>query len=44
MYVRPTEALCRPLYAANGEAGDPGAEDVDDRNEESAWEVEGGIV
>ena len=40
--------LCFPLYAARGELrigfGDPGKLDVDDANEESNGDPEGGIV
>lgn len=42
--ARPTEALCRPLYAANGEAGEPGIDDTDDRRDVSAGEATEGIV
>ena len=43
--VRPTEALCRPRYAASGEAGEPGKLDTDEANDASGGDaMDAGMV
>lgn len=42
---RPAIVLCLPLYAARGEAGEPGTEPIDDVKDKSGGvAIDGGIV
>ena len=45
LYIRPTDALWRPLYAAKGEEGEGGTEETEESKEASCCdEAEPGMV